>query len=171
MRIRAYSLFMGVSLACGVPTAMAQERAYDVGMPAPEARSNAANQRLITGEKFVGPGALDRRVAVEDLRIGDTTISGRLANQSDDTVSDVRVLVQDTFLWANEFHPGTDNPSRVEVHTVKGDIPPHGTVPFQFSREPLPERRDGRFDTSVEVTGLTSFSADAPASRGLDTAP
>ena len=48
-----------------------------------------------------------------------------------------------------------ESPGRTAVYTVPGEIPPGGQLPFTYRPDtPLPQRTDGRFETSVSVVGL-----------------
>ena len=105
---------------------------------------------------------LDRTVRVEDVRTSGDEVSGRIVNESDDEVSNVRLLVSDHFLWNNERHPGTESPSDAHTVTVPGPIAPHGQAAFTFRRpSPLPDRRDGRFVTDVTALEATERPAMA----------
>src|SRR5262245_14242751 len=50
-------------------------------------------------------------LAIENLAVQDGTVSGAIRNKSPNTVRDVQLFVRYTWLWANEFRPGKDNPS------------------------------------------------------------
>jgi hypothetical protein len=100
---------------------------------------------------------LEQVVAVRDVQAEPDQVSGVLLNLSSKVVHDVRVLIDRSWLWADERHPGPaeDNPGRAAVYAVPGEIPPGGHLPFTYrSDTPLPQRSDGRFRTSVSVVGL-----------------
>jgi hypothetical protein len=100
---------------------------------------------------------LEQIVAVRDVQAEPDQVSGVLVNLSSKVVHDVRVLIDRSWLWADERHPGPaeDNPGRAAVHRVPGEIPPGGQLPFTYrSGAPLPQRSDGRFRTSVSVVSL-----------------
>jgi len=95
-------------------------------------------------------------VAIENLTDNSGTVEGVLVNRSPHKVQDVKLLISHEWLWANEFSPGTDNPSRAEFVTVQEEIPAGASVPFSHTPTlPLPERNDGYFVTYAKVTGLT----------------
>lgn len=95
-------------------------------------------------------------VRVEDVRSDDNTVSGRVTNQTDDALENVRLLISDQFLWRNERHPGENSPSDAHDYVVPGPIPPHGAVTFEFRRpSPLPDRHDGEFKTDVSALEAT----------------
>jgi len=97
-------------------------------------------------------------VLVRDVRAEDGAVSGVVVNNTGHEIQNVKLLVRHDWLWANEFSPGQDNPGRAIVHTVEENIPPGGQVPFTYHPEsPLPQRSDGRFQTSVVVVGYTQF--------------
>lgn len=108
---------------------------------------------------------LSRVLVVRDVTEREGVISGVLINASDDVLTQVRLLIDYQWLWANEFRPGDDSPARAYFYTLPGEIPPRGSAPFSFQLPtPLPERTDGRFNPSVEVLGLVRYeSAGAPS--------
>ncbi len=100
--------------------------------------------------------AIGNVVRVEDVRSDDNTVSGRVINETDDALENVRLLVSDQFLWRNERHPGENSPSDANTYVVPGPIPPHGSVTFEYRRpSPLPDRRDGEFKTDVSALEVT----------------
>jgi hypothetical protein len=97
-------------------------------------------------------------VVVRNVIVTDGVVSGDLANTSHHLVRDVRLLVRHTWVWANERSPGEDSPGRSAYTTVHEDISPGGSLPFTVRpNPPLPVRSDGRFETSVEVVGVTEI--------------
>src|SRR5689334_4348741 len=85
-----------------------------------------------------------KTLEVSNVKVEDGVVTGELRNNSDNTVRDAQVLIRYTWLWKNEFHPGSDDPSRSVYYTVPGDLPAHGTSRFQYSpTPPLPTRADG----------------------------
>jgi hypothetical protein len=57
--------------------------------------------------------------------------------------------------WADEFHPGQDDPGRTVYHTVAKEIPPGGSARFTHTPSPpLQARRDGEFVIDVKVAGF-----------------
>ena len=98
-------------------------------------------------------------LAIENLAVKDGTVSGTIRNKSPNAVRDVQLFIRYTWLWANEFHPGKDNPSEVFYPTVSGEIAPGGSVPFKFTpSSPLPKRSGGKFaQPTVSVAGFTQL--------------
>jgi hypothetical protein len=96
-------------------------------------------------------------LAIDKVTVQDGTIAGEIRNKSKNTVRDVQLFIRYTWLWANEFHPGKDNPSEVFYPTVSGDIAPGGSLPFKFTpTPPLPKRSGGKFaQPTVSVAGFT----------------
>jgi hypothetical protein len=96
-------------------------------------------------------------LAIENLAVQDGTVSGNIRNKSPNTVRDVQLFIRYTWLWANEFHPGKDNPSQIFYSNVSGDIAPGGSLPFKFTpSSPLPKRSGGKFaPPTVPVAGFT----------------
>ena len=100
---------------------------------------------------------LEQIVDVRDVRAEPGQVSGTLVNLSSKPVRAVRIRIDRSWLWANERHAGgtEESPGRTAVYTVPGEIPPGGQLPFTYRPEtPLPQRSDGRFETSVSVVGL-----------------
>ena len=100
-------------------------------------------------------------IAIRDVTRRGNVIVGTLTNRGADQIRDIRLLIDIPFLWANEVKPGEDSPGRATVLTVKGPLPPHGELAFEFTpNPPLPERTDGRFgDPQVRVMGFSSVAA------------
>ena len=96
-------------------------------------------------------------LAIENSTVQDGTVTGVIRNKSPNTVRDVQLFIRYTFLWNNEFHPGTDDPSAAFYPTISGDIAPGGSLPFKFTPSPpLPRRSDGSFEgPSVSIAGFT----------------
>jgi hypothetical protein len=117
--------------------------------------------------EIVPPRELAERVAIRDLTVAaDGTVSGTVCNISKEPVRDVRLLVDRSWLWAKEFHPGTDDPGRAEFHTSEQTIPPGGQVHFTYRPSaPLPHRTDGRFETSVSVVSLVAIEPSTETAR------
>ena len=96
-------------------------------------------------------------LTIENLATQGDTVSGVIDNKSPNTVRDVQLFIRYPWSWANEFHPGTNNPSEAFYQTVSGEIAPGGTLPFKFTpSSPLPKRSGGKFaPPSVSVAGFT----------------
>jgi hypothetical protein len=106
---------------------------------------------------MVPPDQLQKIVEVRDVRAQPDQVTGVLVNLSSKPVRSIQVRIDRSWLWANERHPGDerDDPGRSVVYTVPGEIAPGGRLPFTYRPDaPLPERRDGRFETSVSVVSL-----------------
>lgn len=107
--------------------------------------------------EVVPPTSVERMVTVESVsRIGDT-VSGRLTNRTSNVLTDVQVMVRDTFLWTKERTPGTDDPGQANNAVVKGPIPPGGSVAFELTEPAPPPRTDGTYETAVSVIGFTKL--------------
>jgi hypothetical protein len=96
-------------------------------------------------------------VALDKVTVQDGTVAGEIRNTSKNTVRDVQLFIRYTWLWANEFRPGKDNPSEAFYQTVAGEIAPGGSMPFKFTpSSPLPKRSGGKFaPPTVSVAGFT----------------
>src|SRR5690348_15922868 len=99
---------------------------------------------------------IDDVVRVEGVHSTGDTVRGRVVNETDDALENVRVVIADQFLWRNERHPGENSPSDAYTYTVPGPISPHGSATFEFRRPtPLPDRSDGEFNTDVSAVEVT----------------
>jgi len=96
-----------------------------------------------------------RTIVINDLRVQEGSVSGTIVNKSSATVRGVELLLQQAWLWNDERHPGTDSPGRTLPFTLGADFAPHTSAPFTFQIPPLAQRSDGRFVTTMEVTGFT----------------
>ena len=106
---------------------------------------------------MVPPEQLQKIVEVRDVRAQPDQVTGVLVNLSSKPVRSIQIRVESSWLWTNERHPGDEanDPARSVVYTLPGEIAPGGRLPFTYRPDvPLPERRDGRFETSVSVIGL-----------------
>lgn len=91
-------------------------------------------------------------VSVSDVQVAGSGLQGEIHNQTDATLIGAELLVRHHWLWADELHPGTDDPGWVEIHPVNVTIPAGGTAPFsvQLSRV-APQRSDGTFQIEVSA--------------------
>jgi len=96
-----------------------------------------------------------RTIVINDLTVHEGSVSGTVVNKSSATVRDVALLLRQVWQWKNERHPGTDSPGRTLPFTLRGDVAPNASAPFTFQTPPLPQRSDGRFVTTMDVTGFT----------------
>lgn len=100
------------------------------------------------------------KLVVQEHDLGNGAVSGEIKNLSDDTVQEVTLLIQHTWHWKNEFHPGpaSENPGRAEFETISKPIAPGKTLEFQYTpTAPLPNRNDGYFTTSVSIQEYTAI--------------
>ena len=98
---------------------------------------------------------LPRVVDVRDVHAESDRVSGVLVNLSTKTVRSVQVLIDRSWVWADERHGGAEGgPGRRAVHAVPGEIAPGGRLPFSYRSGALPQRGDGHVETLVAVVGL-----------------
>ncbi len=99
---------------------------------------------------------ISRIVTPENITVRGDTVSGEVHNNSANTLRDVQLFIRYTWLWDNEFHPGSDDPGASHTYTLPKEIPPGGRVSFTFSPSPpLAKASGGHFATSVSVAGFT----------------
>jgi hypothetical protein len=111
------------------------------------AAAPAPADTLVSGEEA------SQVMEIRDLRIVDGAAFGELYNNSDQPLHDVWLVIRHTWLWKNERHPKVeDNPARTLYYKLLQPIGPGETAPFSYRpNPPLPERKDGRFETFVEI--------------------
>ncbi len=103
----------------------------------------------------VSSSQADQTIVINDLVVRDNVVSGTIVNKSSATLREIEVLVRQTWLWEPERHPGTDDPGRTLPFMLGADVAPNASTSFTFDTPPLPQRSDGRFITTMEVTGFT----------------
>lgn len=107
-----------------------------------------------------------KTLEVTNIKVEDGTVTGELHNNSGNAIRDAQLLIRYTWLWKNEFHPGSDDPSRSVYYTVPGELAAHGTTSFQYpATPPLPMRTDGSFVVSVGVSGFTAVYMPGKSAR------
>ena len=100
---------------------------------------------------------LEQIVAVRDVRTDPELVSGVLVNLSDRTVYDVRLLVDRSWLWADERYPARRGRpgTRSRLHGAGCRSRRADSCPSPIGGgRPFPQRADGRFETSVSVVGF-----------------
>lgn len=113
------------------------------------ARSGAAAPTALVSSAQVA-----QTIVVKDVTVQDGSVSGVVVNKSSATVYGVEGLVRQVWLWNDERHPGTESPGRTLPFTLTSDVAPHANTPFTLEIPPLAKRSDGRFVTTIEVTGF-----------------
>ena len=109
-----------------------------------------ANDTVVVAGNDVSRFATLRNVSTKNGEV-----SGEVVNNSSDTLRDVVLEIRYSWRWADEFHPGKDDPGRTVYYTAAKEIPPGGSARFDYKPSPpLPERRDGSFVIDVKVAGL-----------------
>ena len=112
---------------------------------------------------------LEDVVSIQDVQSNDDEVRGRIVNETDDQLENVRLFVSDQFLWRNERHPGPESPSDAHTIVIPGPIKPHGSTTFRFQRpEPLPDRADGTFTLDVTPIELTRRPVVASAQHSYE---
>ncbi len=90
-------------------------------------------------------------VTVSNVQATESGLQGEIHNQTDATLIGAELLVRHRWLWADEKHPGTNDPSWFEIYPVNVTIPAGGTAPFSVQlNKASPQRSDGSFQ--IEVT-------------------
>jgi hypothetical protein len=94
-------------------------------------------------------------VVIADLVVLENSVTGTAVNKSWATIRELKLALHQEWHWSDEHHPGFDSPGRVLAFTLEEDILPQTNASFRFVTPPLPRRSDGRFVTSMHVTGFT----------------
>ncbi len=98
----------------------------------------------------------DATVGIKDVTVGSTSVSGTIINKSSNSLREVHLVLRQEFRWKDEMNPGEASPGRVRAYTYDGPLAPNSSTEFKFDFDPLPERSDGHFANSIEVTGFTT---------------
>lgn len=96
-------------------------------------------------------------ISINDLAVNGDQVSGTVVNKSSATVRGVELTLRQVWHWTDERHPGTDSPGRTLPLTFGGEVAPNASAPFTFQIPRLPQRTDGRFVTTMDVTGFTEI--------------
>ncbi len=122
-------------------------------------RISSSADLVVSSAEIVPNESLSRSITVRDVTVHGGDVSGVVVNASRTTVRDVELLIRHQWLWDDEFRPGTDDPSRASYVTLPVQLAPGEQAEFTYkAKSPLPERPDGRFQTSVAVAGLVEVS-------------
>jgi hypothetical protein len=106
-------------------------------------------QTVLTSEQAA------KSVAIENLNVSASAVSGVVANRSPHTIRDVEVRVQYHWLWQNEFKPGTDSPGQTAIVRLENELKPGQSMTFRHALTPIADRKDGRFAPEVNVAAFT----------------
>ncbi len=119
------------------------------------AAPNVTVAATANGTMVVAGDEVGRIVALRNVSIKDGEVSGEVVNNSSDTLREVVLQIRYFWRWADEFHPGKDDPGRTVYYTAAKEIPPGGSARFDYKPSPpLPVRRDGSFVIDVKVAGF-----------------
>jgi hypothetical protein len=92
-------------------------------------------------------------VSVSNVQVVGAQVQGEIVNQTADTVLSAELLVRHHWLWADEMHPGEDDPGWVDVYPLIVSIEPGGSAPFQLQSSRIaPQRSDGTLQTDVSIS-------------------
>jgi hypothetical protein len=143
-----------------------------VGLAAGVSSGVLAIEPQVSDERIVSQDRLAQDVVVRGVEADGGTVSGTVVNNSGKVLRDVQLMIRRSWLWDDEFHPGTNDPSRTEFYTLRQEIPPGGQLPFTYrSESPLAEGRGGHFVTDVKVASVVQFPAGTGATAGATAAP
>jgi hypothetical protein len=106
----------------------------------------------------VSSSEASQEIVIQNVSVKDGSVSGTVVNNSSKAVRDIELLVRQDWLWNDERNPGMDSPGRVLRVTLRHDIAPHASASFMLQTPPFAPRSDGRFVTTVEVTGFSEVS-------------
>lgn len=96
-----------------------------------------------------------KSVAIENLQVSPSGVSGVVVNRTQDLIRSVEVIVQYHWLWHNEFKPGTDSPGQTVVLRIDNELQPGQSAPFRHSLGAGADRKAGEFSPEVMIGGFT----------------
>lgn len=109
-----------------------------------------------TGAAVEDAEVLARQVVVKDVVVRGDLVVGTLVNRTRKSVTRVKLLIERSWIWADEQHPGEDSPGSSFYREIAVDLPPGGETPFTVRLEEATEpSANGHFQTRVHVVGLT----------------
>jgi hypothetical protein len=89
----------------------------------------------------------------------DGEVSGTVINNTKQTLRQVRLQINYSWRWKNEFQPGKDDPGALRYYILSQEIPPGANTKFTYKPSPaLQSRTDGQFDISVKIVSFESWS-------------
>lgn len=100
-------------------------------------------------------------VSIRNVQVQGLEVRGEIVNHTADTVISAELLVRHGWLWADERHPGTDDPGWVDIYPLNVNIPPGDSAPFHVnSSRPAPQRSDGMLQTDVSISRFETVPGD-----------
>jgi hypothetical protein len=118
------------------------------------AQTQAALLALLFASAVLPRSQVAQTIVINDLTVREGSVSGVVVNTSSARIRGVQLLLRQAWLWNDERHPGTDRPGRTLPVTLHTDVAPNGSAPFTFQTPLLARRFDGRFVTTMDVTGF-----------------
>ena len=116
----------------------------------------AGAQTGAPAETLVGPPDLAEKIKVENVTEGGGVVSGELVNNTDRALHEVKLRVEYYWLWRDEHHQGTNDPSFSVTEALPEEVLPHARMPFSYTFPAArTERQDGRWLVSVRVLGYS----------------
>ena len=107
---------------------------------------------------------IDRSLTIDSIHSELGQVSGVIRNRSSQPVSEVTLLIQQTYLWPNEFKPVGESPSRAVVRKVAGPIGPGDSMRFDEA-VPVPQTARGSFEARAEILGYRYEEANSSGLR------
>lgn len=108
------------------------------------------------------------KLSVQDVQLDDGAVRALVVNESSDRLEDVTLRVSYQWRWADEFHPGPDNPGFSDTLHLDTPLAPGERREVRYGPpQSLPDRADGRFSPEVSVVTFTAYdgSGDSQASN------
>jgi len=107
--------------------------------------------------------SIDRVFTIESVQSEAGRVSGVIRNHSSQSVSDIRLLIQQTYRWPNERKPTGENPSRAVVRVIAGPIPAGDFVRFN-EVVPTPQVAHGSFEAHAQILDYRYQETDSRVS-------
>ncbi|HTF33176.1 MAG TPA: hypothetical protein VK714_05665 [Myxococcota bacterium] len=108
---------------------------------------------IVGAAEVSSPTDIDRVLRIESVQSEAGHVSGVIRNHSSQSVSDVRLLIQQTYLWPNERKPRGESPSQAVVRVIAGPIAPGDSVRFNEA-VPTPQVARGSFEAHAQILGF-----------------
>src|SRR3972149_937500 len=89
-------------------------------------------------------------LVLEKLSVRNGAVAGEVYNRSPHLVRDVQLLIRHTWLWNDEFKPGSDDPGISTDYTLPQEIAAGGRLAFDYKPSPpFPKASGGQFETTA----------------------
>ena len=111
-------------------------------------------------QEVASPTAAARAIALENLVLTSSEVSGTVRNRTPDDLREIQLLIRYTWLWQDETKPGNIDPSTSAIYRVDRELKPGERENFSFKpTPPLSNITGGQFSITVSVFAFTAVKA------------